>query len=68
MENIMNAWWKGKGYGGGSPDAVYGMGLIGAAVYYLQHATSFQDGLIGILKAIVWPGILVYKVFQLLGM
>jgi hypothetical protein len=45
--------------------AVYGLGLIGAAVFYIQAATTFWGGVLGILKAIVWPAFLVYK---LLGM
>ncbi len=55
---------KGGGHcaGGG---AVYGLGLIGAAVYFLQQATNFQEGLIGILKALVWPALLVYKLLSL---
>lgn len=40
---------------------VYGLGFIGAAVYYIQHAVGFWMGCLGILKAAVWPGILVYK-------
>lgn len=49
---------KGAGAGGG---AVYGLGLIGALVYYIQHADSFLAGFIGILKAVVWPAMLVYR-------
>jgi hypothetical protein len=52
--------------GGGG--AVYGLGLVGAAVYYIQHATSFGDGVIGVLKAIVWPALLVYRLLGFLGM
>ncbi len=55
-------WNKGSAAGGG---AVYGLGLIGAAVYFISHATGFWMGVLGLLKAIVWPAILVY---QLLGM
>lgn len=50
----------------GTPDAVYGLGLIGALVYFIQHATSFPDGLLGILKAIIWPALLIYKLLELL--
>lgn len=49
--------------GGGGGGAVYGLGLIGALIYYLGHATTFGMGLLGILKAIVWPAILVYHTF-----
>ena len=45
-------------------NAVYGLGLIGAAVYYIQVATGFWAGVIGLLKAIVWPAFLVYEVLK----
>jgi hypothetical protein len=54
-------------YGGGS-GAVYGLGFIGALVYYLQNAPNFTAGLIGLFKAIFWPAFLIYEVFNLLGM
>lgn len=47
-------------------DALYGIGVIGAAVYFLQHATSFWMGAVGIVKAIFWPGFVVYRVLELL--
>jgi hypothetical protein len=42
--------------------------MIGALVYYLQHAASFGDGLLGILKALLWPAFLIYKVLEFLKM
>jgi hypothetical protein len=51
---------KVKNVGGG----IYGFGLIGAAIYYIQHATTFLLGIIGIIKAIFWPAVLVYYVFD----
>ncbi len=47
---------------------LYGLGFVGAAVYYISHATGFWSGVLGLLKAIVWPAFLVYKVFEFLGM
>ncbi len=44
------------------------MAFVGALVYYVQQATSFGTGVLGVLKAIVWPAVLIYKVFSLLGM
>ncbi len=52
----------------GGGDAVYGLGLIGALIYYIQHATTFAMGLLGILKAIIWPALLMYKVVESLGL
>ena len=57
-----------KNNGAGPAGAVYGMGLIGAAVYYISHAATFWLGVLGFLKAIVWPAFLVYGVLKLIGM
>ena len=46
----------------------YGLGMIGAAVYYIQHAVSFGDGVLGILKALIWPALLVYNLLEHLKM
>lgn len=51
--------------GGG---AVYGLGLIGAAIYYFQHSVVTMDYVYGFLKALVWPAFLIHKIFTLLGM
>jgi len=52
----------------GSSGAVYGLGMIGAAVYYIGHATCFWGGVLGFLKALVWPAFLVFEAFKHLGM
>lgn len=49
-----------SGHGG----AVYGLGLIGALIYYFQHATTFGDVIFGILKAIVWPAFVVFRIHE----
>ena len=49
-------------------EAVYGFGLIGALVYYIQHAATFMMGVLGVLKAIVWPAMIVYKLLEFLKM
>ncbi|MEZ4999630.1 MAG: hypothetical protein R2744_11415 [Bacteroidales bacterium] len=46
--------------------AFYGLGFIGAAIYFISHATGFWMGVLGFLKAIVWPVFLVYQAFQAL--
>lgn len=50
-----------------SSNAVYGLGFIGAAVYYITQATGFWMGIVGFLKAIVWPAFLVYEALKQLG-
>lgn len=42
--------------------------FIGVAVYYIQHAASFWQGVLGILKAMVWPAFLAHKLFEYLKM
>lgn len=55
-------------YRGSSSEAVYGLGLIGAWVYYLTHATSIWMGVLGILKGVFWPAVLVYELMKSLKM
>jgi hypothetical protein len=51
----------------GPNGAVYGLGLIGAVVYYISTATGFWMGFIGFLKALVWPAFLVYEALKAVG-
>jgi hypothetical protein len=48
----------------GISGAFYGLGFVGAIVYFISTASSFGSGAIGVLKALVWPGILVYEVLK----
>jgi hypothetical protein len=54
-------------YNNKTSNAVYGMGFIGAAIYYISSSSSFFGGLIGLLKAIVWPAFLVYDALKALN-
>ncbi len=47
--------------GGG---AVYGLGFLGALIFYWQHAITFGAFVMGLLKALVWPALLVYKAIE----
>ncbi|MBK9146184.1 MAG: hypothetical protein IPM12_00025 [Flavobacteriales bacterium] len=51
----------------GPSGAVYGLGFVGAAIYYIAHATGFWMGALGLLKAVVWPAFLVYEALRALG-
>jgi hypothetical protein len=44
--------------------AVYGLGFIGAAIFYISTATGFWMGVLGVLKALVWPAFLVFEAFK----
>lgn len=52
--------------GAGGCGAVYGLGFIGSLIYFISVADSFWIGVLGILKAIVWPAFLVYEAFNFL--
>jgi hypothetical protein len=63
-------WWRMRGqmYCHGSGGAFYGLGFIGALVYYITTATSVLGGFIGFFKAIFWPAFLIYGALKFLGM
>ncbi len=50
-----------------SSSAVYGLGFVGALVYYIANAESFWIGVLGVLKAIVWPAMIVYQALEKLS-
>jgi hypothetical protein len=51
-----------------SGGALYGFGLFGALYFYLSTAGSFGEVVLGIIKALVWPGIMVFHLFKYLGL
>lgn len=54
-----------KSYGSpGGGDVVYGLGLVGAAVFYIQNAIGFWGVILALLKALVWPAFVVYDVLR----
>lgn len=53
-------------YRGGGSDAVYGVGLIGAWVYYFRRATTTQQRVQAFFKGLVWPAFLVYDLLVFL--
>jgi hypothetical protein len=57
-----------KNYSDGAQhNSVYGLGLIGAAIYYITNASGFVGGVIGFLKALVWPAFFVYEVLDFIS-
>lgn len=53
---------------GGHGGAIYGLGLIGAVVYFFQHigSVTFGNVVMAIIKSIAWPALIVFKVLELL--
>ncbi len=58
-----------KNYSGnpGASGAVYGMGFLGAVIYYISTAAGFWMGVLGFIKAIFWPAFLIYEALKALG-
>ena len=48
--------------------AVYGLGFVGALIYYLSTATGLWNGVWGVIKAILWPAFLTFELMKYLGM
>ena len=53
---------KNNATGGG----FYFVGFIGAAIFYLGRAEGFWMGVLGFLKACVWPAMIVYRALETL--
>jgi hypothetical protein len=58
--------YKKQASGGAGMFGGYGLMFIGVAVYYIHQADSFGAGILGFLKALVWPAFLMYHVFDFL--
>lgn len=68
LENLKNLDCKQAGCGTtGACGAVYGLGLLGALYYFLTTATGIWMGVVGVVKAIFWPGVLVWLALKSLG-
>ena len=44
----------------------YFVTVIGAAVYFVQHASGFWGVVLALLEALVWPAFAVHRVLELL--
>lgn len=54
--------------GMGNANAVYGLGVIGALIYFISNASGFVSILLGILKAILWPAFIVFNLLKSMGL
>ena len=50
--------------GGGG---IYCLGFVGAVIYYVSTSTGFWSGVLGIIKAAVWPAFLVFELLKFLA-
>lgn len=52
----------------GPESAVYGMGFLGSLFYYWTTAPTLWAGVVGLVKAILWPAVLAYGALKTLGL
>ena len=50
--------------GGG---AIYGLGILGAWVYFWQQADGFWEYVLALIQGVLWPAFMVYEAFSALG-
>lgn len=55
-----------KHAGSGAAGTIWFLGFVGALVYFIQQADSFGTGVIGFIKALVWPALLIYNLLDFL--
>lgn len=55
--------YKGAHIGGG----FYFITYVGTLVYFLNNAEGVGEILLSFLQALVWPALLIYRIFQLLN-
>jgi len=56
------------GVNSGCGGCAYFLGFLGAAIYYIANATGFWNGVLGVIKALVWPAFLVFELMKSLAM
>ena len=54
---------SGAAAGGG---ALYGLGILGAWVFFWQQADGFGEHVLALLQGVIWPAFMVYDAFSAL--
>lgn len=52
--------------GSGAAGTIWFLGFVGALFFYFQQVTTFGSGVVALLKALVWPGFLIYNLMDFL--
>jgi len=45
-------------------NALYGLGVLGAWVYFWQHSDGFWGHAWALVEGVFWPALMVYDAFQ----
>jgi hypothetical protein len=57
----------GKNAGAAGGGAIYGLGMLGAWVWFFQQADTFWDYILVVFQGLFWPAFMVYEVFSALA-
>lgn len=49
--------------GAAGSNAIYGLGIFGAWVFFWQQAEGFWPHVLAIVKGLFWPAFMVYEIF-----
>ena len=52
---------------GKNSSAFYFLGMVGSTIYFISTAAGFWDGVLGVLKSLVWPSFLIFEALSALG-
>jgi hypothetical protein len=53
-------------HSGGMLGGAYFLTIVGAGVYFIHNSVTFWGGVLGLLKAFIWPAFVTYKVLEIL--
>ena len=57
----------GNSNSGAAGGAIYGLGILGALVYFWQQADGFWEHAWSVVQGLFWPAFMVYEGFAALG-
>ena len=57
----------GKNAGAAGGGAIYGLGILGAWVWFFQQADTFWQYVLVVFQGLFWPAFMVYDVFHSLA-
>lgn len=53
-----------RGYGPVPGNALYGLGILGAWVYFWQQADGFWEHALALVEGVIWPALMAYDAFS----
>jgi hypothetical protein len=48
----------------GALNGAYGLATVGAIIYFIRHSDSLLSGVVGFLKGLLWPAVVMYALLD----